>query len=153
MKKLILLVAFALPLLLTSCSLFGTKARATLAEKVGVVVEKLINDKVGAAQVCEADVVKAEAEAFGSDVENFVGKLLKAVKETKEAAIAVGVTADDGGNKSLVGDAAQLICKGLLGKGLPLLAANKFDEYPCTVKYFGVKMVGVADDVCNKIKL
>lgn len=143
MRTLIKLLPVLLLLIMVSCSSKTVNtAKKKLSEMAGEGVSKYVSSKLTSKNVCEADDIKLESEKLKVQVTEAIEKLLK-VKST-DMAIS---------NKSIGGDLAQMACRGILTKALLKLVASKYDQYPCTLKYFGMEMEGVADKVCAKIKL
>ena len=132
-------------ILLTSCGVFMNKAKLKLSEAAGEGVAKLVSSEVNKALVCDGEAVKLETDSLKDSVTDAMEKLLKVKAPT--------VTVSAMSNSGLITSVATIACKGALGTALPLLVSAKFSEYPCIVKVFGVRMEGVADKVCAKIKL
>lgn len=143
--KLRMLALSAMLLLFTSCGGFANKAKLKLSEAAGEGVAKLVSTEVNKALVCDGEAVKLETDSLKDSVTDAMEKLLK----VKAPTVTVSAISDGG----ILGSVATIACKGALGTALPLLVSTKFSDYPCIVKVFGVKMEGVADKVCSKIKL
>lgn len=140
------LAIIAALLLLTSCGVFNlNKAKLKLSEAAGEGVAKLVSTELNEAMVCDSESVKLETDNLKDSVTDAMEKLLKV-----KAPVTTFSAMSSGG---IVSSVAMIACKGALSTALPLLVSTKFSDYPCIVKVFGVKMEGVADKVCAKIKL
>jgi len=147
MKKFIMAILACLLLsTMVSCgSSVVNKGKIKLAEAAGKGVEKLLATELVKISACDSEDITKESMIIGGKVVEGVKKLLKVKPE--------GANFSAASSKSVLGSVAQIACKAALTKALPMVVEKNYDEYPCTVKSFGVKMEGVADKVCSKIKL
>ena len=109
--------------------------KLSMAEKAGAAVETVLNKEFSS---LEGMSCHDESQILGEKVEMEVAKLLKA---------------DDSLNKSISGDLAQYMCKSMMEKVLPMIVGSQYEKYPCSLKAFGIRMSGLSEKICSKIKL